>query len=433
MSHSEEDTEKIITISIATIYNVYCNENRGESNELFNILYLKPIVLSGTDFFSMFYSTNSRKFCINKIHKNDDAIVLSKQIVSSDNAYFSINELLASCNLDARSTDSMALFELQKEVKRIDSMANINGTSTSLSWEQVSSVIDYKGVGVGVGGGVGGNSNPDLILFQIRLVYLSTVLQQEFNIIFQYVVKMDEIAQYLEREMDDLVRCKNKYTEKKRDTIFLKRTFEKPMVVVVENPTPIQEIKFEKESSKRKVSGMQENMNAIKNRPSILSERKRMQKPEVVHKINIQLNNHESNINIIDELTKLNKTVLPISSTFSNKSQPTMQMRSQPRPIPRPIQQPMPRPIQQPIPRPIQQPMPRPIQQPIPRPIQQPIPRPIQQPIQQKPIPRIDSREKKMQQYYEKILNSVDKFDNTVEYDDYDDYNEYNEYNEYND
>ena len=325
MSHMEEENDdKTDIILIATMYNIYCNKNQ-ESNDSFNILYLKPIYLSISDFFSLFYSTGSKKFCINKTHKKNESIMLSKQIVSSDDTYFSIREMLDIFEIVVIDMNSSVIFELQKEVKAIDSLANITGTCSSLSWEQLSSLVEYKY----------NNRKVDdmFIFFQIKLVYWSNVLQRDFTIVFQYNVCVEEIIQYIGSESDSLTRYKNNYNERRKEKTANELKLSK-REVMVERSRPIDNI------TNTSTNVGKNNMFSIKNRPPVISEKPRVNKqPEVVQRINLNLNTYESNINLIDELTKLNKSPLPINTNFSIRPRFKLQMPGQPQPQ---LQQPQP-------------------------------------------------------------------------------------------
>ena len=362
MSHLEEENDdKIETILIATMYNVYCDKNE-DIGESFDILYLKPIDLSVSDLFSLFYSTGSKKFCINKTHIKNDSITLSKQFVSSDNTYFSMREMLDIFEIGVNDMSSRIIFELQKEVKAIDSLANITGTCSSLSWEQLSSLIEDKY----------SNRKVDkmFVFFQIKLVYWSNVLQRDFTIVFQYNVCVEEIIQYIGSETDSLTRYKNNYNERRKEkTANVFRIISKELKlskkeVVIERSTQIDNNTIYDETTNTstnigKIRSIQENNYSI-NRPSIISEKKR------------------------------------VNTNFSIKPQLKLQMHAQNSRIRQQQQQ-----------QPQQQQKPQ-------------IQKVEQHQLQSQPL------ENKFQNYYEQILNSVDKNDNIMEYDDY--YEDYNEY-----
>ena len=251
---------------------------------------------------------------------------------------------------------------MQKEVKAIDSLANITGTCSSLSWEQLSSLIECKY----------NNRNVDdmFIFFQIKLVYWSNVLQRNFAIVFQYNVCVAEIIQYIGSESDSLTRYKNNYNERRKEkTANVFRIISKELKlskkeVVIERSTQIDNNTIYDETTNTstnigKIRSIQENNYSI-NRPSIISEKKR------------------------------------VNTIFSIKPQLKLQMHAQNSRIRQQQQQ---QPQQQ------QKPQIQKVQQ---------------HQLQSQPL------ENKFQNYYEQILNSVDKNDNIMEYDDY--YEDYNEY-----
>lgn len=386
------------TIPIANIYNYFCDKKH--EGKMIDI-YLKPYELKCQDFISLFYSSASKKFCINKNHRKNNAILLSKQVFLKNNTGFSANTLLE-CGDLVEDLNPESLFGLQKELKEVDSLFSIHGTCRSLSLKQILAQQEET------------NSSK---LFQVKLTFWSKILEKKFNIYFQYQVFTNELLDYLENESRGLVEAKNKFIKSRE--IELSQEIDESLFLyddlIHKTTTPnfveIPSKKTDKiETKKTVVSSIQKNIDAIRNRPyNILSQKqKKHTGPTVVKRKNVQLDNVASSVNIIDELTKLNKRELPMNNFVEKTTRkPLLLMDTKVEretynyTVPQLNTQPQPKP----------QTKPQPQQKPQSKPQTKPKPQP-------KPQPTI----------YETILNSIDKNDNITEYDDYTEYNEYDDY-----
>lgn len=214
-------------ISLATLYN--CYEIADNSQVVQKEVFLKPISLKESEFFSLFFSTNSKKFFINKSHRNNDYIKLSSQTYEDESKsknFHLIDEILNSLsgNKTEKSIEPKKIFELQKEVKNIDSLANICGLQISTSWNEVldtlitNDVIQEKSY-----------CHHDIdVLFQVNLNYYSKSTNINLSIVFQYQVNIFELFTHLTNENNQfketkIVKRKNTTVDNKNDLINKKK------------------------------------------------------------------------------------------------------------------------------------------------------------------------------------------------------------------
>ena len=185
-------------ISIATLYNYYqksCeNECSNFSNNIINKgnkIIFNVIDLAQDEFFSMFYYTTAKYFCVNKANTSNRSIVLERQTYVANDCRihkFSLyTEIIKSFeqnnNISANNVNPAALISLQREVYNTQSLASVCGSQLGLSWDQVIANL--------ISGGYiehGCKNSVAIIIFQVNLNYHSCALNVDLTITFQYKV-----------------------------------------------------------------------------------------------------------------------------------------------------------------------------------------------------------------------------------------------------
>jgi len=192
-------------IPVATLYNYYqkCSDNKcndkcnDKSNKVSNIInkgnkiILNVVDLEQDEFFSMFYYTTAKYFCVNKANTSNRSIVLACQTyVANDSRIHKLSlyqEIIKSFeqnyNVSANNINPAALISLQREVYNTQSLASICGSQLGLSWDQViANLISNDSIERG------SENSVAIIIFQVNLNYHSCALNVDLTITFQYKV-----------------------------------------------------------------------------------------------------------------------------------------------------------------------------------------------------------------------------------------------------
>lgn len=195
-------------IPVATLYNYYqkcndkCNDNCNDKcndkcNKVSNIInkgnkiILNVVDLEQDEFFSMFYYTTAKYFCVNKANTSNRSIVLACQTyVANDSRIHKLSlyqEIIKSFeqnyNVSANNINPAALISLQREVYNTQSLACICGSQLGLSWDQViANLISNDSIERG------SENSVAIIIFQVNLNYHSCALNVDLTITFQYKV-----------------------------------------------------------------------------------------------------------------------------------------------------------------------------------------------------------------------------------------------------
>jgi hypothetical protein len=152
---------------------------------------LNVIDLEQDEFFSMFYYTTAKYFCVNKANTSNRSIVLACQTyIANDCRTHKLSlyqEIIKSFeqnyNVSANSINPAALISLQREVYSTQSLASICGSQLGLSWDQViANLISNDSIERG------SENSVAIIIFQVNLNYHSCALNVDLTITFQYKV-----------------------------------------------------------------------------------------------------------------------------------------------------------------------------------------------------------------------------------------------------
>lgn len=203
----------IYTIPIATLHNNYNSIEKNDNQTMIKEIFFNPIPLSENEFFSFFYSTNSKRFLINKSHYKNKHIYLSFQKkIDNDSSYFNLlDELLNAFSekndVNKNNIDHKILFGLKKEVKNIDSLALIYGSQTCINWNEVSDTLLSSGILKDRDTCYHDNAS---LLFQIKFIYYSQFTNICIKMIFQYQVNLLNLCCYLKYENKSFIDLKIK-------------------------------------------------------------------------------------------------------------------------------------------------------------------------------------------------------------------------------
>ena len=196
-------------VIIANLYNNYNSLDNDNSQVTTRQILLKPISLEEHEFFSLFFSSSSKKFFINKSQRNNKHIQLASQSIIDESGYKKfnfcdelLNEFVLKNSTNKKSEiDSKILLGLHKEVKNIDSLANIQGSQITTNWNEIAETLSLR---------------DEDVLFQIKFNYYSkTIENTHLEIVFQYHVNVTQLFSYLKNENTRLKeRGKNKKISK---------------------------------------------------------------------------------------------------------------------------------------------------------------------------------------------------------------------------
>ena len=206
---TEAPLPEIATV-VATLYNTY-QPSVGETPIVAkdftsdNSVYLNPYselgvvepsggTISQCEFLNLFYSTNAGYFNVNPTNVNNSAIAFQSQTYSTSNSpsiQFSLYQYLLKAYLSANNItrndiDPRVLILLKKEVFQTESLADIQGTCVSLTWDNVISDLVSSGLIQTDATGNGATVN-----LQVLLNYHSAVLDFDLQITFNYLVNLE--------------------------------------------------------------------------------------------------------------------------------------------------------------------------------------------------------------------------------------------------
>lgn len=203
-----------IVTNFAIIYNYYDKsllttpvdtalKSNSQNKIILNTYGANPVDLSNCDadgvmtmssFLNLFYATNAGYFNINQSNTNNPAVILMNQTYTSTNSVsnrFSLYQMLlrsycTNHGVTVNDIDQRILMLLQKETFVVQSLANIKGTTLSLSWDEVINALIRSGV-MDAAGSV---EEPERsrIPLSLTLKYRSFVLDLDLDIMFTYVV-----------------------------------------------------------------------------------------------------------------------------------------------------------------------------------------------------------------------------------------------------
>ena len=206
---TEAPVPEISTV-VATLYNTYkpsvaetpmvAADLNGRNNINLNTYSQNGVVdgdgaISQCDFLNLFYATNAGYFNVNPANLNNSAIAFSSQTYSTSNSstiqfslyQYLLKAYLSSNNISRNDIDPRILILLKREVFQAESLADIQGTCVSLTWDNVISDL----VSSGLIAKKGGSEQSAVVNLQVLLNYHSSVLNFDLQIIFNYLVSLD--------------------------------------------------------------------------------------------------------------------------------------------------------------------------------------------------------------------------------------------------
>ena len=207
-------TDPAIVTNFAIIYNYYDKtlltknvtsdiNNNSQNKIILNPYGANPVdgsncdqdgVMTMSSFLNLFYATNAGYFNINQSNTNNPAVILMNQTFTSTNSVsnrFSLYQMLlrsycTNHGVTVNDIDQRTLMLLQKETFVVQSLANIKGTTISLSWDEVINALIRSGV-MNAAGSVEDPETSKMPL-SLTLKYHSFVLDLDLDIMFTYVV-----------------------------------------------------------------------------------------------------------------------------------------------------------------------------------------------------------------------------------------------------